>query len=382
MHQSRACAAWFAAWAMLFGAFAPGARADDDLTLANLNILHGLGCAPDLCRVPDRIDLLFDWIADAGCPDVVTLQEVNDLPAQAHQSRALIEAELATACGGQYDGNSVYSDVQDIDEEMLLSRYPILSSEVLVLHSGLAPNFTRHVLYAEIDHPAGAMDVFTTHLSSGSDQATNPCSPCPAACTAAGATTNRECQAVQLADYVNLKNDTATPAFVTGDLNAEPGSFEYEHLVAQGWSDTHLAVGNAECDPLTTGAAGCTSGRESGDPSELESTADNVDRRIDYAFLVRASPSSSLCVRLDGAGDLDGDGTATRVFADVSNPFAACGASPSAICWPSDHEGNEVDANLGCAVVPTSPLAGYALLAGLLLAFAVALTRRGLLRSS
>jgi len=367
---------------MGFAAFAPGARADDDLTLANLNMLHGLGCAPDLCRVPDRVDLLFDWIADAGCPDVVTLQEVNDLAGQVFQGRALIEAELATACGGQYDGNTAYSDVQDIDEEMVLSRYPILGSEVLVLHSGLAPNFTRHVLYAEIDHPAGAMDVFTTHFSSGSDQATAACSPCPAECTAAGATTNRECQAVQLVDYVNLKNDPSTPALVTGDLNAEPGSFEYDHVVAEGWTDTHLAVGNPECDPMTTGATGCTSGRESGDLSELESTSDNVDRRIDYAFLVRASPSSSLCTYLDGASDADGDGTATRVFADLSNPFASCGASPSAICWPSDHEGNEVDANLGCAVVPAMPLAVYALLAGLLFVLAAAMTGRGLLRSS
>jgi hypothetical protein len=56
---------------------------DDDVevTVANLNILHGFACDPpvpadgDQCRVVDRIDLLIQHIAAAGCPDIVTLQE-------------------------------------------------------------------------------------------------------------------------------------------------------------------------------------------------------------------------------------------------------------------------------------------------------------------
>jgi hypothetical protein len=51
---------------------------------------------------------------------------------------------------------------------------------------------------------------------------------------------------------------------------------------------------------------------------------------------------------LDPATDADGDGTATRIFADAPNPFApTCGPSPDAICWPSDHEGAEMDLYCG-----------------------------------
>jgi hypothetical protein len=50
---------------------APAACLDADLTVANLNVLHGTACPfvgggdpNDFCRAPDRADLLFDWIAE------------------------------------------------------------------------------------------------------------------------------------------------------------------------------------------------------------------------------------------------------------------------------------------------------------------------------
>lgn len=51
------------------------------IEVANLNILHGLACGPpvpgdgDQRRVRDRLDLLVQHIAAAGCPDLMTLQE-------------------------------------------------------------------------------------------------------------------------------------------------------------------------------------------------------------------------------------------------------------------------------------------------------------------
>jgi hypothetical protein len=51
------------------------------IEVANLNILHGFACDPvepgdgDQCRVRDRLDLLVQHSAAAGCPDLVTLQE-------------------------------------------------------------------------------------------------------------------------------------------------------------------------------------------------------------------------------------------------------------------------------------------------------------------
>ena len=56
--------------------------------------------------------------------------------------------------------------------------------------------------------------------------------------------------------------------------------------------------------------------------------------------------SASLCAgRTEPAGDPDGDGVATRLFADEPNPFAGCGPSPLAVCWSSDHTGVQTDVN-------------------------------------
>lgn len=355
---------WLAlALALALGGAGAAWAQDDDLTLANLNLLHGIGCAPDNCRLPDRIDLLFQWIEAAGCPDVVTLQEVNEV---GPNPRQLVDDALATACGGQYQ--SLYDPVQGVDEEMLLSRYPVRSHQVEVLH-GIA-SFKRHVLHARIIHPAGDVDVFTTHLASGSDSGGAACAaPCPAECVSAGATTNRECQAVQTADFVEQRHQTQAPAVLAGDFNAEPGSFEVQHLTAtRGFVDSYLAAGHPECVPAT--GVGCTSGRATSSPADLESTAAGVDHRIDYAFLVPAPPGSACVATIETAGDPDADGTATRIFADDPNPFAACGAAPSAICWPSDHEGNELDLELSGDCSTAIPAASPAWLVALALAVA------------
>jgi endonuclease/exonuclease/phosphatase family metal-dependent hydrolase len=315
---------------------APASCPVSDLTVANLNILHGIFCpaATASCRRLERIALLFQWITGSGCPDVVTLQEVWD-PAVPE-----IEAHLATTCPFPYE--RVYFRVTGLDDEMILSRYPVLASESIRLYR----NF-RHVTFARVDHPIGPVDVFSTHLASGSDFANSPCTAppagdCPAACVAAGAATVRQCQGVQLADYVAARHDVPTPAVVTGDLNEPPGSFVYGQLTSRGWIDTHLAAGNPECDPST--GVGCTSGRDDESLDELESTASNQSARIDYVFLVPPGPGALCLPSLDPAADLDGDGSATRIFADVPNPFApACGPAPDAICWPSDHEGAELD---------------------------------------
>jgi hypothetical protein len=82
--------------------------------------------------------------------------------------------------------------------------------------------------------------------------------------------------------------------------------------------------------------------------AQLESTAGNEVERIDFAFLVPPGAGSLCTPTLDPATDDDGDGTATRIFADLPNPFApACGPLPDPICWPSDHEGAELDLDCG-----------------------------------
>jgi len=311
---------------------APAACVDDDLTVANLNLLHGLFCVPGGCRAEDRVSLLYDWIADSGCPDVVTLQEI--LPSLV----PILEVERETACPAPYE--IFYEATNGVDDELVLTKYPVLDSEVRLLHLGF-----RHVTWVRLDHPIGPVDVFSTHLAAGVDQGNDPCAgSCPTECVTAGAVTNRDCQAVQMALFVEEKHDVDTPGAITGDFNAAPGSFVYTEFTGRGWTDTYLAAGNPECNPGT--GVGCTSGRGSSDLTDLESTVANVGARIDFTFLIPPGPGSLCAATLDPASDDDADGSATRIFADDPNPFSpSCGPLPDPICWPSDHEGSEMDLN-------------------------------------
>jgi endonuclease/exonuclease/phosphatase family metal-dependent hydrolase len=319
---------------------APAACPDTaDVTLATLNVLHGLFCPSETvnCRVADRVDLLGQWILGRGCPDLVALQEVTDVVSLP----ALVEGRLLDVCPFRYE--VVFPGGNPFDNSLLLTRYPVLTSELHVLHV----NF-RNVLYARLDHPIGPVDVFSTHLASRSDGGPNPCGsaqfPCPSECTAGGAATVRECQALQVADFVAERHDVGSPALVVGDFNAPPGSFEYRQFTDRGWVDAYLAAGNPECDPAT--GTGCTSGREDEDLVDLESPALGVDERIDYVFLLPPGPGTSCAGALDSGADADGDGVATRHFADEPNPFApSCGAAPDPLCWVSDHNGVQVDVN-------------------------------------
>jgi endonuclease/exonuclease/phosphatase family metal-dependent hydrolase len=313
-----------------------GGGAQRDLTMAQLNILHGIsGQCPQLanCRLAERIALLYDWIARSGCPDVVTLEEVwsGALP--------LLRDGAAGACPFTYEV-AVASERLGPDESVILSRYPVLSLASLPLFPGF-----RKVVHARIDHAdLGPVDVYATHLASGSDGATVPCDasvPCPSQCIDAGAQTRRQCQAVQMAQYIEATHGDAAPAVIGGDFNAEPDSFEYRQFVDRGWLDVYRASGNPECDPVS--GRGCTSGRQDENLSELESPAANEMARIDYIFLIPAADRTVCRNRLDSARDDDRDGTATRLFADA--PVRGCGAAPAPICWPSDHEGVQLDLN-------------------------------------
>lgn len=331
------------------------------VAVANLNILHGLACNPpvpgygDQCRIRDRVDLLFRHIEEAGCPDIVTLQEVS--------TREYIEIEQGVRVGPLYnavdlikerlestdrcpfryhiifdhDGvasGQAESSGRGIDEELMLSRYPVQRSEVRLLYSPLALFFSRHVLFARIEHPATPVDVFTTHFASGRDFGDLPCgfqvpgvggSPfCPEECAVSD--TVRECQAKQAASFVRARHTAWNPAILSGDFNARPHTKVYDEFAERGWEDSHLASGNSECDSAT--GKNCTSGRKER-LGDLESPQFNVNARIDYIFVAPARPGAACVGKIQSS-----------LFAALPNPFADdCGPGKE-ICWVSDHVGN------------------------------------------
>jgi len=313
-----------------------GATADTpDVTIASLNVLHGLGCAPETgdCRVEDRQDLLFDWLESIGCPDVVLLQEVLG-----PRIIDLLQERAASRCGAVYQ---VLSPALAIGQNYTLTRYPVLQTSQDILMGGI-----RILFHTQIDHPTGLIDVFNTHLAAGIDL--RPCDDsCPQECKDAGAENSRECQAIQVARLVRERAAPDSLHVLGGDFNSDPQSFVYRHIVTEnGWRDAYLAAGNADCDPAT--GTGCTSGREDENLSDMESPSSGERKRIDYLFVQMPGPGNNRSCQytLDTREDDDRDGFATRIFADDPNPFAAtCGPLPDAICWPSDHEGMQADIN-------------------------------------
>lgn len=294
-----------------------------DVTLTNLNLVHGLFCPPetDSCRLPDRVDLLMEWIA-VECPDLVTLQEIWP------PSLELIEERAGTVCPFPYNVLAGES-ASGVDDELVLSRYPATIVDQLPLYIGF-----RRVLWTQIDHPTGLLDVYSTHLASGADGGPDACGDaCPPECRAAGAQTVRECQSVQTAEFIERTHTVPGPALVSGDMNARPGSFVYRQFTDRGWLDSYLETGNPECAPAT--GIGCTSGRESELLHELEAPELNLTSRIDYVFLIPAADGSACRPTLIGPGP-----GGTGLWDDRPNPFAAdCGPLPDPICWASDHMG-------------------------------------------
>jgi endonuclease/exonuclease/phosphatase family metal-dependent hydrolase len=306
-----------------------------DVTVASLNVLHGLTCPPQTadCRLADRQDLLFDWIESIDCPDVVILQEVTG-----PRVIAAVTERVATRCGAAYQ---LLAPPSPVGQNFILTRHPVLQTNEDRLMAGL-----RILWHAQIDHPTGIVDVFNTHLAAGIDL--QPCdAACPQECRDAGATNSRDCQAIQVARLTQQRAAPGSLRVLGGDFNANPASFVYRHIAVENdWVDAYLAAGNPECDPAT--GIGCTAGREDEDLIDMESPANGVRSRIDYLFVQwPGSGSNSTCsYALDSRRDDDGDGLSTRIFADDPNPFAStCGALPEAICWPSDHEGMQADIN-------------------------------------
>ena len=323
------------------GSSAPLACAGSDVRIATLNVLHGIFCPPATtqCRLSDRIALLGQWILDRNCPDVIALQEVTSA-APPTDVLSLVQAQLVGICPDDY--HLAFQQTFVADDSLILSRYAVVSNASFDLYGPI-----RYAQHARLDHPIGLLDVFSTHLASGSDSATAPCGTfgaCPAECVTAGAATVRDCQAVQLANYAATAHDVDPPAFAVGDFNDEPGSFVYDQFVTGlGATDTFLAAGNAECVPAT--GVGCTSGRIDDALTDMEATPLVVNERIDFAFMIPPGGSSTCSGTLDSPADADGDGVGTRLFAADPNPFAACGPLPAPMCWVSDHSGVEADVN-------------------------------------
>lgn len=140
--------------------------------------------------------------------DVYGLQEVcTDEPD--HQ---VVLEELGLTVVTSLDGDDDRHGIANA----IASRWPVLEHEWRWLDVAPAPRH-RTVLWARLQAPFGAVDVFTTHLSHGFDQSALRCR-----------------QVAEVAEFVAARRqpvDGGYPPVLLGDLNAVPESDEIRRLV-------------------------------------------------------------------------------------------------------------------------------------------------------
>jgi hypothetical protein len=302
-----------------------------DLTLIDLNMLHGLNldgdCPPetDSCAAATRLAILWEQVEAAGCPDVITLQEVG--PAQ----RELIPAELPELCDGAYELASEWVGLPV--EVAIITSLPVLD------HAGTRMSGINWAAqWAKLDAgELGAVEVATAHFASTADPFA--CADgedyCKELCDQQG--TPGDCHPLELLAMFQQGEDDDRDALqiATGDFNKPPGDPRIMTLTDAGFVDTWLLAGNPECDPST--GEGCTCCVAGDGPLVGLDVADqpSISGRIDFV-LARAPASCDL--RADTPDDGDGDGTSSGPFAREPRAEALDG-----VYWSSDHTGVQVD---------------------------------------
>lgn len=286
---------------------------DASVRVVTQNILHGRACPDDTrrCHLEDRLELFTSQLADAGCPEIVTLQEADATVVRAWRPR------LAGVCRGRY--RIVWDDDPGVDREVLATTLRVLAHE---RHRLAGP--MRTASWVRLDAPVGEVDLVSTHLASGSDD--GPCGPsaCPPPCRASD--TLNTCQGRQAAALLVERTGPRAVGILAGDLNADPDSATVRAITDAGLIDTARSAGQAECRSST--GVGCTSGRADTDESDLRDASSRQTERIDYVFVHTARR----CRAVPPTGPF--------------HPGPASPPGPGGLVFASDHTG--VQASLRC----------------------------------
>lgn len=276
------------------------------------NLLHGIACPADSdgCDLSVRVSLFMRQLDEKDCPDLISVQEANE------RTVSLLRKEAPKVCGGEY--TIVWDDDPGLDREVVLTSLPVLGWRRTRLAGSL-----RTALWVRVAADIGVVDFVSSHLASGSDD--RPCdrATCPPPCQVDEMV--NACQGRQLVEFAaEVAGDDAV-VIIGGDLNARPGEPAIAALLAGGFTDTHLAAGNPECD--TTSGAECTSGRVDDALTDLTDASSRQSERIDYLFM--GGPRACTAVKPTG------------LFNGEPAPPGADG-----LVFPADHTG--VEATLEC----------------------------------
>ena len=136
-----------------------GETTDESVTVVSQNLLHGIACPDDSdrCKLPERVELFARQLTEAGCPEVVAVEEVDPVMS------GLLRDQAEEICSGRYE--LVGADDPAIDREVVLTTLPVLGQERVKLAGPL-----RTALWVRVRAALGPLDVVATHLASGERQ--------------------------------------------------------------------------------------------------------------------------------------------------------------------------------------------------------------------
>ena len=279
--------------ASLLLAMTVGQSQAETVRVVTFNLLHGgpwsglIGNGADL---NERLEIVVEQLA-ALRPDVVALQE-----ASVGGKRGNVAERLGRALGIEWIHAPTTSQVFGIgwldrtitsairfnEGPAVLSRFPIVSSEVVELPRCVDRLFPRVLLRVEVQTPHGPLDFHSTHTS------------------------RDDCQLRRVAELLGARRGPL-PAIVAGDFNTQESADAYTDLLSAGFVDAFRAV--------NPGAAGPTSRQQ------VYAARSTASRRIDFVFVVPGATGDPRVLE-------------SRVVLDTPRRRA-----DGTTLWPSDHYG-------------------------------------------
>ncbi|MEW6269711.1 MAG: endonuclease/exonuclease/phosphatase family protein [Thermodesulfobacteriota bacterium] len=264
------------------------------LVFVTINLLHGgvlSGLFGDEADVDERLDLIAAELERTGA-DVVGVQEASTGRARGNTARRLAErlgfdyvyAPALFRFTGWWPIDDLIAAVMNFTEgPAVLSRFPIVGSEVRRLPRCSGVLDVRVAVRADVATPWGEMPVYSTHLSWGA------------------------CESGELARFVAAKRN-ALPAVVMGDFNATADMPQMARLVLEARLEDAFHAAN----PTERGATVWQN------PAAERRT---VSRRVDFVLV--------------GAGtERPGRVLESRVILDEPHR-----TRDGRVVWPSDHYG-------------------------------------------
>ena len=265
----------------------------DTVRVVTFNLLHGgpwsglIGNGADL---DERLELVVEQLA-ALRPDVVALQEAslggNRGNIAERLGRALgiewIHAPTTSQVFGiEWLDRAITSAIRFNEGPAVLSRFPIVGSEIVALPRCANRLFPRVLLRVEVRTPHGPLDFYSTHTS------------------------RDDCQLRRVAELVGARRGPL-PAIVAGDFNTRENADAYAGLLAAGFVDAFRAV-----IPSATGLSSRL---------DVYAARPTVARRIDFVFVVAGGHGAPRVLE-------------SRVVLDIPRQ-----RPDGTTLWPSDHYG-------------------------------------------